>query len=127
VVEGATVMTTVGDDWARPVVHWEIEALDAERQKAFYGALFNWDIGDGFIMQIPAGLGGPEPGPAGHLRQSDRSGVTLYVQVRDIRASLAKAADLGGSIVTEPFDIPGGPTIAGILDPEGNPVTLVQQ
>jgi len=22
-------------DWARPVVHWEIEARDLERQKAF--------------------------------------------------------------------------------------------
>jgi predicted enzyme related to lactoylglutathione lyase len=114
-------------DWARPVVHWEIEALDAERQRAFYGELFNWTIGDGPIMGIPAGIGGPEPGPAGHLRQSDRSGVTLYVQVRDIRASLAKAAELGGAIVAEPFDIPGGPTLAAIADPEGNPVTLVQQ
>src|SRR5437660_1237714 len=50
------------NDWARPVVHWEIEARDPERQKAFYGELFNWKIGDGFIMQIQPGLGGPEPG-----------------------------------------------------------------
>ena len=115
------------DDWARPVVHWEIEARDPEAQRAFYAALFNWDIGDGPIMQIPAGLGGPEPGPAGHLRQGDRSGVTLYVQVRDLRASLEQAAALGGTVVAEPFDIPGGPTLAGIADPEGNPVMLVQQ
>ena len=114
-------------DWPRPVVHWEIEALDAERQRAFYAELFSWTIGDGPIMQIGAGLGGPEPGPAGHLRQSGRSGVTLYVQVRDIRASLAKAEELGGAIVAEPFDVPGGPTLAAITDPEGNPVTLVQQ
>jgi predicted enzyme related to lactoylglutathione lyase len=78
-------------------------------------------------MQIEAGFGGPEPGPAGHLRQSDRSGVTLYVQVRDLRASLVKAADLGATVVMEPFDIPGGPTLAAITDPEGNPLTLVQQ
>ena len=66
----------MSDDWARPVVHWEIEARDPEGQRAFYGSLFNWEIGDGPIMQIPAGLGGPEPGPGGHLRQGDRSGVT---------------------------------------------------
>jgi predicted enzyme related to lactoylglutathione lyase len=114
-------------DWARPVVHWEIEARDPERQKAFYGELFNWNIGDGFIMNIEAGLGGPEPGPAGHLRQSDRSGVTLYVQVRDLRETLDKAVVLGGSVIAEPFDVPGGPTLAGVLDPEGNPLTLVQQ
>ena len=79
----------MGDDWARPVVHFEIEALDAERQRAFYAALFNWEIGDGPIMVIPAGLGGPEPGPAGHVRQGERSGVALYVQVRDIAAALS--------------------------------------
>jgi hypothetical protein len=117
----------VGDDWARPVVHWEIAAQDPERQRAFYRELFNWEIGDGPIMTIPAGLGGPEPGPAGHIRQSDRSGVSLYVQVRDIRASLARAGEIGGAVVSEPFDIPGGPTLAFISDPEGNPLVLVQQ
>ena len=114
-------------DWARPVVHWEIEAKDPERQKAFYGALFNWDIGDGPIMSIPTGHGGPEPGPAGHIRGSGRSGVTLYVQVRDLRSSIATAQELGGTALGEPFDVPGGPTLAAILDPEDNPVMLVQQ
>ena len=114
-------------DWPRPVVHFEIEARDPAAIKAFYAELFTWDIGGGFIMNIPAGLGGPEPGPAGHIRQSDRSGVTLYVQVRDLRESLDRAVELGGEITLEPMDLPGGPTIAGINDPEGNPVSLVQQ
>ena len=78
-------------------------------------------------MMIPAGIGGPEPGPAGHIRRSDRSGVTLHVQVRDLRASLLKAIDLGGAVLAEPFEIPGQPTLATISDPEGNPVMLVQQ
>lgn len=117
----------MGQDWARPVVHFEIEALDAERQRAFYQAMFQWEIGDGPIMSFPAGIGGPEPGPAGHLRQGARSGVTLYVQVRDLAASAARAVELGGSIVFERFDVPGGPTLAAITDPEGNPLMLVQQ
>lgn len=116
----------MGTDWARPVVHWEIEARDPERQRAFYRELFNWNIGEGPIMNIDAGLGGPEPGPAGHIRASDRSGVTLYVQVRDLQASLAKAKDLGATVVIERFDVPNGPTLAAITDLEGNPVTLVQ-
>lgn len=114
-------------DWARPVVHWEIEARDPDRQASFYRELFNWDIGAGPLMQIPAGLGAPEPGPAGHIRQGDRSGVSLYVQVRDLRASLSLATELGGTLVLEPFDVPGGPTLAAITDPEGNPLMLVQQ
>lgn len=117
----------MAEDWARPVVHWDIRARDPESLRAFYGQLFNWDIGNGPIMQIPAGIGGPQPGPAGHLQQSDKSGVTLYIQVRDLKASLTQAAELGGSILGEPFDVPGGPTLASICDPEGNLIMLVQQ
>jgi uncharacterized protein len=114
-------------DWARPVVHWEIVAVDTERQAAFYRELFNWTVGDGPIMQIEPGLGGPEPGPAGHIRAGDQPSVSLYVQVRDLAASLQRAAELGATVVIEPFDLPNGPTIAAITDPEGNPVGLVQQ
>ena len=114
-------------DWARPVVHWEIRAADPEKQKAFYAELFNWNVGDGRIMNIPAGIGGPEPGPGGHIMPSETPGVVLYIQVRDLRTSLDRAAELGGAIVAEPRDLPNGPTIAGITDPEGNRVVLVQQ
>ena len=114
-------------DWARPVVHWEIEASDPDAQAAFYGELFNWNVGEGPIMGIPAGLGGPEPGPAGHIRGGATPGVRLYVQVRDLRASLVLTAELGGTVDSEPFDVPGGPTIAFVRDPEDNPLVLVQQ
>lgn len=116
-----------GSDWARPVVHWEIEARDTERLRAFYSALFNWTIGEGPIMSIPAGIGGPEPGPAGHIRAGEGGRVTLYVQVRDLRESLDRTAALGGTVVMEPVDLPDAPTLAAITDPEGNPVMLVQQ
>lgn len=114
-------------DWPRPVVHWELVARDPERQAEFYGNLCHWQVGEGPIMQIPPGLGGPEPGPAGHIRQGDRPGVTLYVQVKDLNASLARAVELGAELVVAPFDIPGGPTLAAVEDPEGNPLVLVQQ
>lgn len=122
----ASPRDTTAPDWPRPVVHWQIDARDPERLREFYGRMFNWRIGSGPIMEIPAGIGGPEPGPAGHLIQGERSGVTLYVQVRDLRESLARAAELGGTIVAEPFDLPNTPTLASITDPEGNPVMLVQ-
>lgn len=114
-------------DWARPVVHWEIQARDPERIRAFYAGLFNWEIGDGPIMTVNPGLGGPEPGPAGHVRAASHSRVCLYIQVRDLAESLARAVELGGRRTFDAFDVPGGPTIAGVEDPEGNPLTLVQQ
>ncbi len=117
----------MANDWARPVVYFEIEALDADLLENFYREMFNWDIGEGFIRQIPAGIGGPENGIGGHMRQSDRSGVTLFIQVKDVEASRTMAVSLGGTLTSDPFQIPGRALIAGIKDPEGNPITLVQQ
>ena len=114
-------------DWARPVVHWSLVARDPEQQKRFYAELFHWTIGDGFIMDIPAGLGGPEPGPGGHIQPGDAPGFSLFVQVRDIAETLARTVELGGEVRGDPFDVPGGPTICPIADPEGNPLMLVQQ
>ena len=119
-------MSVIGN-WARPVVHWEIVARDPEAQASFYRSMFGWEIGDGPIMTVAPGLGGPEPGPAGHIRQGDASSVSLYVQVRDLRRSLTDTESFGGKVVLEPFDVPGGPTIAAIEDPEGNGLFLVQQ
>ena len=117
----------MAEDWARPVVHWELQARDAEAQRAFYAALFNWSIGGGPVMTVPAGIGGPEPGPGGHIRAGAHPGFTLYIQVRDLRASLVKAEQLGGKVLAQPFDTPNGPTLAAITDPEGNRLMLVQQ
>jgi uncharacterized protein len=115
------------NDWARPVVHWAIVARDPARQREFYAAMFNWSIEDGPIMNIAPGIGGPEPGPGGHIQAGDTPGVALYVQVRDIKESLVRCVELGGSKESDPLDVPGGPTIAFVKDPEGNPLTLVQQ
>jgi predicted enzyme related to lactoylglutathione lyase len=117
----------MGEDWARPVVHWEMVARDPERQADFYRQLFNWEIGAGPIMSIAPGLGAPETGPAGHFRQGDRPGVTLYVQVKELAASLRLAEELGGRIVLEGLQVPDGPTLAAVEDPEGNPLVFVQQ
>lgn len=108
------------------MVHWELQAKDPDRLSAFYSSMFNWDITAGPLRQIGKGIGAPED-ITGHIRQSDASRFVLYIQVLKIRESLAKAKELGGEVVREPFDPPGGPTLAWIDDPEGNRVVLVQQ
>jgi uncharacterized protein len=108
-------------------VHWAIQAVDPDRQRAFYAALFNWEIGDGPIMNIEAGLGGPDPGPAGHIQQGANPALQIYVQVRQLEAAMDKAVELGGAVLMGRLDIPGGASIAAITDPEGNTVGLVQQ
>ncbi|MFN5601136.1 MAG: VOC family protein [Acidimicrobiaceae bacterium] len=51
----------------------------------------------------------------------------MFIQVKDVEASQRRAVDLGGKKTSDRFDIPGGASLAGIEDPEGNPITLVQQ
>ena len=117
----------MAQDWARPFVHWEIQAKDPAKARTFYSAMFNWQIGDGRIANIPAGIGAPEPGPSGHIRESGSSAFVPYFQVLKLRESLDRAVELGGAILREPFDLPTGQTLAWIADPEGNQVVLVQQ
>lgn len=110
-------------DWPRPLVHVQVTAQDPDRLAAFYAALFSWP-GDGTPV---AGVGGPEPGPALQVAPGRHPGVSLYVQVRDVSATLARVEGLGGRVLTPLTHVPGGPSVGALLDPEGNRFVLVQQ
>ncbi len=114
------------EDWSRPVVHWEIEAKDADAMGKFYGELFNWTVGEGRVKNLSAGIGAPET-ITGHIRGGKASAVVLYIQVLDLATTLQRTKDLGGEVLREPFQPEGQPTLAWIADPEGNRVVLVQQ
>ena len=116
-------------DWALPVVLFEIRGRESKKLVEFYRELFNWKIDDNNprAAQIQSGIGGPELGPVG-VPLSGAPGVTIYVQVLDLRASCDKAKSLGGSVVLEPTAVPGRElTVARIADPEGTQKGLVQQ
>jgi predicted enzyme related to lactoylglutathione lyase len=53
--------------------------------------------------------------------------VLVYVQVLDPDETLRKAEAMGGRRVLDPFDVPNGPTVAQMEDPEGNRIGLVKQ
>lgn len=122
-------MTNETSDWERPVVFFQIRAKDAKAMRAFYREMFNWKIEENdFAARIAPGVGPPVEGLGGVMvPDAATPGVSLFIQVRDLQESLAKAEQLGGKRTAEPFDVPGGPTIAQIADPEGNLVGLVQQ
>lgn len=54
-----------------------------------------------------------------------RSGVLTYAEVEDLTASLAKAVDLGATVVQAPYEVPGA-TIALFADPQGNVFGIAQ-
>ena len=118
----------------QPVVHFEIIGKDGEAMRNYYSELFGWEINadnpinygtvdreentnaDG--IGIGGGVGvGPE-GYDGH--------VTIYIEVPDVEAALAKAESLGGSRMMGPMEPTEGVEIGLFNDPEGHTVGVVR-
>jgi len=83
---------------------FEIGVQDAERGRAFYGALFGWELGPapsgpGFMIETGGLAGGMHGGDAG-------GGPCLFFRVDDMDAALARVLELGGSV--EELDVDGG-------------------
>ena len=116
---------------ARPVVHFEIHGKDPAKLQEFYQTLFGWKLDHNPAMNyamVEPGIGGPEEGVGGGITTSPGAPlVTIYVQVLDLNETLKKAGEMGGSTVMPPMDVPDGPTIAQMTDPEGNVIGLVKQ
>jgi predicted enzyme related to lactoylglutathione lyase len=115
----------------RPVVHFEIHGKDAGKLQEFYSQLFGWKIDSNNPINygmVEAGVGGPEAGVGGGITSSPAAPmVTFYVQVVDLNETLGKAESMGGKTMMPPMDMPDGPTIAQMADPEGNVIGLVKQ
>ena len=73
---------------------------------------------------------GGQDGIGGGLMQT-REGmppyVTVYVAVPDLRATLDRAAELGGKTIVEPTAIPRVGQFALFTDPDGNLVGVLHQ
>lgn len=117
-----------------PIIHVEFSASNPAESAEFYSKLFGWKMeqyGDSdywmFESETNHGggfnkVGGDSPG--GELTKPGE--VIVYVYTEDADASLAKAEELGGSIVTPRVEIPGMGWYAIFRDPTGNLVGLFQ-
>ena len=117
------------------VVHFEVMAQSRERLQKFYSDLFGWKIdaanpmGYGVISHDDnhstggIGIGG---GIFGDV-EAQHSGVTFYVQVDDIDATLKQVEALGGTRLMGPEQFEGGPKFGHLLDPEGHWIGLFEK
>lgn len=108
------------------VVHFEILGKDGRKLQEYYANLFGWKINADNPMNY--GLVSPEgQGIGGGIGGTDGpSGVTVYVAVADLQATLDKAVALGGKVITPVTEIPGMVTFAQFQDPEGNVIGIVK-
>jgi uncharacterized protein len=82
------------------------------------------DMGSGVYTLFEAGgrqVGGSTPPPAEGVPNHWH----VYFAVADTDAAAARVADLGGSVVIEPFDTPAG-RIALVTDPQGGAFSVIQ-
>lgn len=110
------------------VIHFEVVGRDGPALQQFYSRLFGWEFDTsnpgGYGMTdhektgVVIGVGATPDGSAGH--------VTGYVTVPDVDAALARAAELGGTVVMPKFSPGGGATLALLADPEGHVIGLTQ-
>jgi len=111
----------------KPVVHFEVIGKDGKKLQDFYSNLFDWKIDAnnpmnyGIVEANDSGIGG---GVA--TGQGGQSHVTFYVEVDDLQAHLDKAESMGGKTIQGPMEVPGGPTIAMLADPEGHVIGMLK-
>ena len=116
----------------QPVVHFELISKDPEQLREFYSQLFDWNFSDAMGptnyrmidrntnddgVGIAGGIGGVPEGYDGHI--------TVYVEVPDVGAALDKAEELGGRKMMGPDQVPDGPVIGLLVDPQGHTIGLV--
>lgn len=110
------------------VIHFEIVGRDGAGLQRFYSDLFGWKLDTnnpgGYGMSsdhqtgVVVGIGSSPDGGAGH--------VTGYVTVPDVDAALARATELGGSVIMPKFSPGGGATLGLMADPEGHVIGLTE-
>jgi uncharacterized protein len=108
---------------AHPVVHAEIRSTDPDATRAFFADLFGWSYSDGAYPGytfVDTGVDGALPTAISPL-QGDDDAVIWFVGVKDVRAALAKAEELGGTIVQPAQEVPGV-TFGVLADPQGHKI-----
>lgn len=112
------------------VAWFDITTTNMAQSKAFYAGLFGWEFtsvpgGENLALEIVSG-----GQPIGTLRVAEGKispydGV-VYIQVKDMPASCAKAKELGGMIPPGfPFNLSDGKGAVGLVaDPAGHPIGM---
>ena len=101
----------------------ELSTSDVESAKGFYTGLFGWEtedqpLPDGGAYTI-ARVGGRDVAGLTPAQPGQPPAWNSYVTVEDAGAAASKAAELGGNVVVEPFDVMEEGRMAVIQDPTG--------
>jgi predicted enzyme related to lactoylglutathione lyase len=108
-----------------PVSWFEIVGADAGALVAFYTELFGWEAkqfdmpGEVRYYEVDTRAGSGSAGGIGN-NPNGQAYVTVYAEVPNLQATLDHAGELGGKTLMPPMQMPGGPEIAMLADPQGH-------
>ena len=102
----------------------DLATSDADGAKVFYGGLFGWEFEDLPVPDAPpytmARIGGRNVAALYAKRDEQVPAAWLsYVTVEDADAIAARTPELGGTVISEPFDVPEAGRMAVLQDPTG--------
>lgn len=123
------------------VIHFEMAYADRDRMKTFYETAFGWktqtlgpEMGN-YVLANTAETGADgrptTPGTinGGFYERPENPAdqvPSVVIGVNDIHASIAKITAAGGTMLSEPMEIPGVGHYAAFRDTEGNRVSILQ-
>ncbi len=118
-----------------PVRWWEIASSDADAVAKFFKDALDWELeydAESGIYELNAGdiSNGFAGGGIFTLKKESKlkPHLTMYIAVDDVDAKAVEIAGLGGSIVLEPFDVPGiGVRICLFKEPTGHMLALIKK
>lgn len=110
----------------------ELTTTDPQAAGAFYSALLGWridavDMGTGPYHVVKCGdvaVGGIMRTPPGAPAMPPQWG--SYVTVDDVDATVGRCAELGGTVLMPPTDIPTVGRMAVIADPQGAALSIIR-
>jgi len=109
------------------ICHIELEATDMARAQAFYESMFDWTFRAFTDDMVVFGTGDQHLG--GLMKVGEvvpgRS-PSIWIEVDNLDASVAKATGLGSSILSPKSPVPHVGWSAQVTDPDGNHVGLVE-
>jgi hypothetical protein len=101
----------------------ELHTDDTAGAERFYPGIFGWSVSREVEFYAQFGLGGADFGGLAALdpKQYPEAGPHWlpYFAVQDVDATAEKAKQAGGSVVMGPAQVPGGPYLAVVRDPQG--------
>ena len=108
----------------------ELKTSDLEAARDFYPAIFGWTLGDIMPMGEMGDYqfldhGGRMIGAMMTAPPDAPTGWGFAFHNRDVDAAAARIAELGGTVVGGPMDVPGDQRAVMATDPEGVPFMLV--